>query len=141
EPASRAPLPGIGQLGELLESTRAAGLPVSFMVEGVPQPLLDGAALAAFRIVQESLTNTRKHGGADACADVTVRYLEDALVLEISDDGRGAAVRSDGAGHGLTGMAERVAVYGGVVNAGPRDEGGFQVTTRLPVAASRVGAE
>jgi signal transduction histidine kinase len=140
EKVTRAPLPGVGQLGELLESTRAAGLPVSFTVEGVPQPLPGGAALAAYRIVQESLTNTRKHAGPQASAEVTLRYLEDALVLEISDDGRGAAARSDGAGHGLTGMAERVAVYGGSVDAGPRDGGGFQVTARLPVAAIRAGA-
>jgi CheY-like chemotaxis protein len=109
----RAPLPGIGQLGELLQQTRATGLPVSFTVEGVPQPLPDGAALAAYRIVQESLTNTRKHGGPRATAEVTLRYLEDALLLRITDDGRGAAAVSDGAGHGLTGMRERVAVYGG----------------------------
>jgi signal transduction histidine kinase len=136
----RAPMPGIGQLGELLESTRAAGLPVSFTVEGVPQPLPGGAALAAYRIVQESLTNTRKHAGPTASAEVTLRYLEDALVLEISDNGRGAAARTDGAGHGLMGMAERVAVYGGSVTAGPRDAGGFQVTARLPVAALKAGA-
>ncbi len=138
--ARRAPLPGIGQLGELLESTRAAGLPVSFTVEGVPQPLPGGAALAAYRIVEESLTNTRKHAGPRASAAVTLRYTEDALVLEISDDGRGAATRADGAGHGLTGMTERVAVYSGSVTAGPRPGGGFQVTARLPLAAARVGA-
>jgi signal transduction histidine kinase len=140
EAVSRAPLPGIGQLGELLDSARAAGLPVSFTVEGVPQPLPGGAALAAYRIVQESLTNTRKHAGPQVSAEVTLRYLEDSLVLEISDDGRGAAARSDGAGHGLTGMTERVAVYGGSVDAGPREGGGFQVTARLPVAAVRAGA-
>jgi signal transduction histidine kinase len=71
---------------------------------------------------------------------VTLRYLEDALVLEISDDGRGAAARPDGAGHGLTGMAERVAVYGGSVTAGPRPGGGFGVTARLPVAPVQAGA-
>jgi signal transduction histidine kinase len=129
----RAPLPGIGQLGELLEQARETGLPVSFTVEGVPQPLPDGAALAAYRIVQESLTNTRKHGGPRATAQVTLRYLEDALLLRITDDGRGAAAASDGAGHGLTGMRERVAIYGGWVQAGPRPAGGYQVTARLPL--------
>jgi len=129
----RAPLPGIGQLGELLEQARAAGLAVSFTVEGVPQPLPDGAALAAYRIVQESLTNTRKHGGPRATAQVTLRYLEDALLLRITDDGRGGAAASDGAGHGLTGMRERVAIYGGWVQAGPRPAGGYQVTARLPL--------
>jgi signal transduction histidine kinase len=129
----RAPLPGIGQLGELLEQTRATGLAVSFTVEGVPQPLPDGAALAAYRIVQESLTNTRKHGGPRAAAQVTLRYLEDALLLRITDDGHGGAAASDGAGHGLTGMRERVAIYGGWVQAGPRPSGGYQVTARLPL--------
>jgi signal transduction histidine kinase len=129
----RAPLPGIGQLGELLEQARATGLAVSFTVEGVPQPLPDGAALAAYRIVQESLTNTRKHGGPRAAAQVTLRYLEDALLLRITDDGRGGAAASDGAGHGLTGMRERVAIYGGWVQAGPRPAGGYQVTARLPL--------
>jgi signal transduction histidine kinase len=129
----RAPLPGIGQIGELLEQTRASGLAVSFKVEGVPQPLPEGAALAAYRIVQESLTNTRKHGGPLATAQVTLRYLEDALVLRITDDGHGPAAASDGAGHGLTGMRERVAVYGGWVQAGPRPAGGFHVTARLPL--------
>jgi signal transduction histidine kinase len=128
----RAPLPGIAQLGELLEQTRAAGLPVSLTVEGVPQPLPEGAALAAYRIVQESLTNTRKHGGPQATAQVTLRYLEDALVLRITDDGQGPVALPDGAGHGLNGMRERVAIYGGWVQAGPRPSGGYQVTTRLP---------
>ena len=147
----RAPLPGIGQLGELLEQTRATGLPVSFTVEGVPQPFPDGAALAAYRIVQESLTNTRKHGGPRATAEVTLRYLEDALLLRIADDGRGAAAASDGAGHGLTGMRERVAVYGGWVQAGPCPSGGYHVAALLPLVepaappvaypdASRAGA-
>ena len=128
----RAPLPGIGQLGELLEQARATGLAVSFTVEGVPQPLPDGAALAAYRIVQESLTNTRKHGGPRATAQVLLRYLEDALLLRVTDDGLGSTAASDGAGHGLTGMRERVAIYGGWVQAGPRPAGGYQVTARLP---------
>ena len=131
----RAPLPGIGQLGELAEQARATGLAVSFTVEGVPQPLPDGAALAAYRIVQESLTNTRKHGGPRATAQVTLRYLEDALLLRITDDGWGSAAASDGAGHGLTGMRERVAIYGGWVQAGPRPSGGYQVTARLPLTS------
>jgi signal transduction histidine kinase len=135
----RAPLPGIGQLGELLEQTRAAGLPVALTVEGVPRPLPDGAALAAYRIVQESLTNTRKHGGPMATAQVMLRYLEDALVLRITDDGPGPAVGSDGAGHGLAGMRERVAIYGGWVQAGPKTGAGFQVTARLPFAPPASG--
>jgi signal transduction histidine kinase len=127
------PLPGIGQLGELLEQTRAAGLAVAFTVEGVPAPLPGGLALAAYRIVQESLTNTRKHGGPAASAQVLLRYCEDVLVLQITDDGYGAAGSADGAGHGLTGMRERVALYNGTLHAGPLPGGGYQVTARLPV--------
>ncbi len=135
----RAPQPGIGELGELLDQARMAGLPVSFSVEGVPQPLPGGAALAAYRIVQESLTNTRKHAGPVASASVVLRYTRDALVLAISDDGRGAAA-PDGTGHGLTGMRERVAMYGGSVAAGPRPGGGFEVVATLPLMPAQAGA-
>jgi signal transduction histidine kinase len=128
-----APLPGIAQLGELLEQTRATGLTVSFTVEGVPAPLPGGLALAAYRIVQESLTNTRKHGGPAASAQVLLRYCEDVLVLQITDDGFGSAAGADGGGHGLTGMRERVALYNGTLQAGPLPGGGYQVTARLPV--------
>ncbi|MBO0771587.1 MAG: sensor histidine kinase [Actinobacteria bacterium] len=133
DPAGLAPLPGVGQLSELLAQSRAAGLAVSFTVEGVPRPLPDGAALAAYRIVQESLTNTRKHGGLAATAQVTLRYWEESLRLTITDDGRGAAAASDGTGHGLAGMRERVALYGGSLTAGPRPGGGFAVTAVLPL--------
>jgi signal transduction histidine kinase len=136
-----APLPGIGQLGELLEQTRAAGLAVAFTVEGVPAPLPGGLALAAYRIVQESLTNTRKHGGPAASAQVLLRYCEDVLVLQITDDGYGAAAAGDGDGHGLTGMRERVALYNGTVHAGPQPGGGYQVTARLPVVRGVLPAE
>jgi signal transduction histidine kinase len=133
------PLPGIEQLGELLEQTRASGLAVSFTVQGVPGPLPGGLALAAYRIIQESLTNTRKHGGPQASARVLLRYCEDVLMLQITDDGRGAT-EADGAGHGLTGMRERVALYHGTLRAGPRPGGGYQVTARLPVARGAVPA-
>ena len=138
-PELRAPQPGIGELGELLDQARMAGLPVSFTVEGVPQPLPGGVALAAYRIVQESLTNTRKHAGPVASASVVLRYSDAALVLAISDDGRGAAA-PDGAGHGLTGMRERVAMYGGSVAAGPRPGGGFEVVATLPLIPVQAGA-
>jgi len=138
--AALAPVPGIGQLDDLLDQTRAAGLQVSCTVEGEPLPLPDGTALAAYRIIQESLTNTRKHGGPWARACVLLRYTTDALELAVTDDGLGGAATSDGAGHGLTGMRERAAMYGGAVQAGPRMNGGFQVTARLPIAAARAGA-
>jgi signal transduction histidine kinase len=124
----------------LLAQTRATGLTVSFTVEGVPGPLPGGVALAAYRIVQESLTNTRKHGGPAASAQVTLRYCEDVLVLRITDDGRGPAALSDGAGHGLTGMRERVNLYGGKLLAGPQAGGGYQVTAALPLVPGRIPA-
>ena len=138
--AALAPVPGIGQLDDLLDQTRAAGLQVSCTIEGEPLPLPDGTALAAYRIIQESLTNTRKHGGPWARACVLLRYSTDALELAVTDNGLGGAAASDGAGHGLTGMRERAAMYGGTVQAGPRMNGGFQVTARLPIAPARAGA-
>jgi len=140
--SERAPQPGIGELGELLDQARGAGLPVSFTVEGEPQPLPGGVALAAYRIVQESLTNTRKHAGPVASASVTLRYSDAALVLAISDDGRGepgGAAMPGSTGHGLTGMRERVAMYGGSVAAGPRPGGGFEVVATLPLTPARAG--
>ena len=138
-----APQPGVGELGELLDQARGAGLPVSFTIEGEPRPLPGGAALAAYRIVQESLTNTRKHAGPVASASVVLRYSPDALMLTISDDGwgdLGGAALPGGPGHGLTGMRERVAMYGGSVTAGPRPGGGFEVVATLPLTAVRAGA-
>lgn len=150
--AELAPQPGIEQLAGLLEQARAAGLPVSFTVEGVPVPLAAGPALAAYRIVQESLTNARKHGGPTATAAVTLRFCEDQLVIKVTDDGRGAkagAHRRDGgghgdggvAGHGLLGMRERVETYGGTVVAGPRPGGGWRVRAALPLGLGADGLE
>ena len=118
-PAELAPMPGVEQLGELLDQTRAGGIGVSFAVEGAPRQLAEGPDLAAYRVVQESLTNIRKHGGPHVSASVRLRYLDDALELRITDDGRGAAAHSDGAGHGLTGMRERVELFGGTIRTGP----------------------
>jgi signal transduction histidine kinase len=132
----RAPQPGVDQLEDLLEQVRAAGLPVNFSVEGVPVPLPQGMALAAYRIIQESLTNTRKHGGPRVSAQVLLHYGEDGLRMLVRDDGRGAAALTDGQGNGLTGMRERVAMYGGALNAGPRlDGGGYEVEAVLPYRA------
>jgi signal transduction histidine kinase len=141
--SARAPQPGMGELGELLDQARGAGLPVSFTTEGSPQPLPGGVALAAYRIVQEALTNTRKHAGPVASATVLLRYSPDALVLEISDDGwgdLGGAALPGAAGHGLTGMRERVATYGGSVTAGPRPGGGYEVVATLPLTPAQAGA-
>jgi signal transduction histidine kinase len=130
--AALAPQPGLGQLGDLIGQARAAGLAVSFTVEGVPRPLTGGADLAAYRVVQESLTNVRKHAGPGVSASVALRYREDGLVLRITDDGRGAAAVPAGTGHGLAGMRERAGIYGGTVHAGPRPGSGFEVTATFP---------
>jgi signal transduction histidine kinase len=133
--ADLAPVPGLDQLRELLDQARRAGMSVSFTLEGAARPLPEGAELAAYRVVQESLTNTRKHGGLAAAAAVTLRYEPDALLLQVTDDGLGAAAAGDGPGHGLTGMRERIEMYGGTVQAGPLPGGGYQVTARLPDTA------
>jgi signal transduction histidine kinase len=138
EHATLAPLPDIDQLGELLDATRASGIPVRFTLEGVPQVLPGGAGLAAYRVIQESLTNVRKHAGPEAAATVLLRFCEDGVLVRVTDDGHGSAAASDGEGHGLTGMRERVGLYGGTVQAGPRPAGGYQVTVRLPYAVPAV---
>ena len=135
-----APLPGLGQLDELLEQTRSAGLPVTCSIEGKVRPLAAGTALTAYRIIQESLTNVRKHAGGMACANIVLRYTETAIELSVSDNGAGAAAACDGKGHGLTGMSERAATYGGSVQAGPRPGGGFEVTATLPIVPVHAGA-
>jgi signal transduction histidine kinase len=126
-----APQPGLDQITELLAHSRQAGLPVSFAVEGVPRPLSSGVALAAYRVIQESLTNTRKHGGFAVSASVVMRFCDDGLTIVVRDDGKGAGAVSDGAGHGLVGMRERVEMYGGTVSAGP-DITGYKVTCMMP---------
>ncbi len=127
-----APVPGLGQLRELLDEARNAGLSVGFALRGAPRRLPEGAELAAYRVVQESLTNTRKHGGLAAAARVSLDYRPDGLLVEVTDDGLGAAAAPDGAGHGLTGMRERMSMYGGTVEAGPLAGGGYRVTAWLP---------
>lgn len=140
QPSRLAPVPGLDQIDELIEQTRVAGLPVLVSVEGEPARLPRGIALAAYRIIQESLTNVRKHAGPGALVTVRIRYTAEALELVISDDGMGAAAPSDGAGHGLTGMRERAAMYGGAVEARPRPGGGFQVLAKLSLSAIQAGA-
>jgi signal transduction histidine kinase len=134
DPASLKPQPGLADLEQLVSGIREAGLPVTLRVEGTPRPLPPALDLSAFRIVQEALTNALKHAGP-ARADVTVRY-EDVLVsLEIADTGRGPG-DARGTGHGLVGMRERAAMFGGELQALPRAEGGFAVRARLPLTAT-----
>lgn len=130
--ADRAPQPGVEQLEDLLEQVRSSGLPVEFTVDGVPVELPQGVALAVYRIVQESLTNARKHGGPAVTAAVGMFYGEQELRVMVRDDGRGASALTDGQGSGLAGMRERVAMFGGVLQAGPLGGRGFQVEAVLP---------
>jgi signal transduction histidine kinase len=129
-----APQPGLAQLDALVAKVRAAGLPVELTVDGTPHDLAEGEQLVIYRIVQEALTNTLKHAGPAARAWVEVTYRAGDVRLRVVDDGRGAAAPQGIAGHGLVGMRERVAMYGGDVSAGPRSGGGFQVIARLPVS-------
>jgi signal transduction histidine kinase len=127
-----APQPGVERLGELLTQVRNAGLTVELTVEGVPRPLSASASLTVYRIVQESLTNTRKHGGPAACARVRLHYHDDAVWLRVDDNGRGGRVAEGGSGHGLIGMRERVAMLGGTLHTGTRATGGFEVVATVP---------
>ena len=130
---SYAPQPGVEQLADLVEQIRGAGLPLEFEVAGVPLEMSQGRQLAVFRIAQEALTNVLKHAGPRARARVLLHYGDGAVEVRVTDDGRGAAASGDGRGHGLMGMRERAAVYGGEVRAGPRAGGGFEVVARIPV--------
>ena len=134
EVAALSPQPGLATLPMLVEHVRRSGLPVELSVEGEPVELPAGVDLSAYRIVQEALTNTLKHAGP-AHAWVNVRYVGDDLEIEVVNDGRGQS-ESDGRGHGLVGMRERAALYGGELQSGPLPGGGFKISARLPVAGS-----
>ena len=134
--APRDPQPGLARLDELVAGARDAGLDVRAGVEGDARPLPPAVDLSAFRIVQEALTNAMKHGGR-CRATVTVRYGDEAIDVEVRDDGRGtgAPASARGAGRGLASMRERVGVLGGDFDAGPGEGGrGFRVRARLPIA-------
>ncbi|MEU8120773.1 sensor histidine kinase [Spirillospora sp. NPDC049024] len=132
-----APQPGLGDLGELLEHVRETGLSVQLWMEGEARPPSPGVDVAAFRLIQEALTNTLKHAGPQARAWVRLYYGDRDLTVEIEDDGRGTATfmagNGDNPGHGLVGMYERVALYGGELKIGPRVGGGFGVRARFPL--------
>jgi len=128
------PQPGIGELGALADSVRAAGLPVTLVIRGDHAALPAAVDVSVYRIVQEALTNVLKHAG-HACADVTIGCADEAVVIEITDDGKGETADRTPGGHGLAGMRERVAIFGGELRAGPRPGGGFAVCARLPLGA------
>jgi len=147
EVAPLAPAPAAAEIGQLVTQARELGMRVTQTVEGTARPLPGGLELSVYRIVQEALTNVRKHAGPEAAAEVTLRYGPDELLVRVADDGRGAAglprynaAAPDPGGHGLTGMRERAATYGGTVRAGPRPAGGFEVTAHLPLMLVSRGA-
>ena len=133
EAADLAPQPSLRHLDGLVAQVRDAGLPVELVVHGEPPPLPPGVDLSAYRIVQEGLTNALKHAGR-AHARVVVRYTPGEIQLEVADDGAGNGVGA-AAGHGLAGMRERVAMYGGELESGPGATGGYVLRARLPVGA------
>ncbi|MFF2629120.1 sensor histidine kinase [Kitasatospora griseola] len=138
-----APQPGLRGLGALVDRIAFAGLPVEVRISGEPRPLPAGIDLAAYRIVQEALTNALRHGDGGK-AEVTVRYTDRYLRVEVLNSGpsvlNGAAPtprrRADGAGRGLLGLRERVAVYGGDLDARHRLGGGYRVRARIPLAGA-----
>jgi signal transduction histidine kinase len=132
EAPALAPQPSLEQIERLVEQTREAGLPVELRIEGEPVQLPAGVDLTAYRLVQEGLTNTIKHARARQ-AEVVVSYGDGHVELTVSDDGQGGG-DGGGGGHGLVGMRERVSVYGGELEAGPRAGGGYRLRARLPLS-------
>jgi signal transduction histidine kinase len=131
---------GLDYLDGMVTRARSAGLPVTVTVTGTRRPLPPAVDQAAYRIVQEALTNTSRYartadGGGQASAWVVLHYAQDALTVQVNDDGNGGGAKSAGPGLGLIGMRERVSALGGRLHAGPRDGGGFQVRAELPVRA------
>jgi signal transduction histidine kinase len=139
---SHAPAPGLSDLPHLVDEVRTAGVPAVLHIEGEPGRVHAGVELSAYRIVQEALTNVIKHAGKPSQVDVTVRYLADAIAVEVVDDGRGVASQprngdvAEGSGHGLIGMRERVDVWGGDLMVGSAPGGGYRVKAQIPYCDS-----
>ena len=131
---------GLSQLDSLVARARAAGLPVTLTVTGAKRPLPPEVDQAAYRIVQEALTNVSRHagwadGGDQVSASVHLHYTHQTLSIQVDDDGQGTGARPSGPGLGLVGMRERVSALGGQLHAGPQDDGGFRVRAELPARA------
>ncbi len=147
EQPPRHPMAGLARVDDLIADNQVAGLPVTADVRGVPRELPPSVDQAAYRIVQESLTNIRRHAST-TLATVTLQYRDDGLIVYVDDDGTGLAghppPRPVGGGTGLVGMRERAGALGGTLLAGPRDDSGFRVQARLPLtgdpSATRVDA-
>jgi signal transduction histidine kinase len=131
EAPALAPQPSLEHLSRLVEQAREAGLPVELRVEGEASQLPAGVDLTAYRLVQEGLTNVVKHAQATR-AEVLVNYADGYLEVTVKDDGKGVG-NGDGGGHGLVGMRERVSVYGGELDAGPQQGGGYRLRAKLPL--------
>jgi signal transduction histidine kinase len=129
--AATAPQPGEAELEALVAQVARAGLPARLAVEGRPRPVEGTIGVTIYRVAQEALTNVLKHAGRVSRVDVVLRYRDDAVELVVRDDGRGPRAASDGRGHGLVGMRERVDVHRGTLTAGPWD-GGFEVRAVIP---------
>jgi signal transduction histidine kinase len=138
DPKTNAPQPGLDSLDSLVKQMNLAGVPTGITIDGDERPLPLGVDLNAYRIIQESLTNTLRHGGPDVHAEIAVTYGDDWLEVQVTDDGRGAAAatpQGNGSGQGLIGMHERVALLHGSLTAGPRPGGGFRVAAQIPIPA------
>jgi signal transduction histidine kinase len=134
--ASRSPVPGLDNLQALARRVADAGQPVTLRVEGQPHALPQSLELSVYRVVQEALTNVVRHAAPPVTATVVIRYDDGGVVVEVTDDGRDTGNKgSDGGGHGLAGMRERVSLLGGELSAGPRAGGGYRVVARLPAEA------
>jgi signal transduction histidine kinase len=134
---TRAPLPDLDALDELVERVRGAGLPVRYEVDGAPPPQPVGVQLAVYRLIQEALTNTIKHAGPGAGATVRVHYTGTETGVEVLDDGRGRAEQTRTTnGRGLIGMRERVEAFGGELRCGPRSPHGWHVAARFPLSSA-----
>jgi len=136
--SSLSPQPGINDIAAAVSQSSATGVATELVIDGRPRPVAPGIELTAFRIVQEALTNVRKHAGRSATATVRLTFEPSGLAVEIIDDGRGAvtALAGAGTGHGLIGMRERVEIYGGEFTAGPRRGGGYAVRAVLPTGSA-----
>jgi signal transduction histidine kinase len=132
ESSGLSPRPRLANVDELAARLMQSGLRARVHVEGEPVPLESGLDLSAYRVVQEALTNSLKHGAA-AIADVRIRYGDRALEVEVVDGGTRGGADANGGGRGLLGMRERVAIYGGTLEHGPRPEGGFRVRAVFPL--------
>jgi signal transduction histidine kinase len=135
EDARLAPLPGIGAVPALVDQLRSTGMPIELHVDGIPVAVPAAVDLSAYRIVQEALTNTLKHAGPGAGAVLRLGFEPERLRVEVTDDGTGLADGADGRGHGLRGIAERVAMLGGELETGGAEGGGFRLCATLPLRA------